>query len=102
MLPDPHSDEFPSALKQARIAKGMSRAELAKAAGIHVVMPRRYEEPECGEFTRPVAKTYLALNEALGFSQTPIEHGVSLQDASLEQIVAELKRRNISATLSFG
>lgn len=46
----------------------MSRAALAKAAGIHGVMPRRYEEPECGEFARPRPETtWLALNRALGY-----------------------------------
>ncbi|MDD0974008.1 hypothetical protein [Pseudomonas fontis] len=31
-------------------------------------MPRRYEEPECGEFARPRAdSTWLALNKALGY-----------------------------------
>lgn len=46
----------------------MSRAALAKAAGIHGVMPRRYEEPDCGEFARPRPETtWLALNRALGY-----------------------------------
>ena len=40
----------------------------ARAANIHVVMPRRYEEPDCGEFARPRAdSTWLALNKALGY-----------------------------------
>src|SRR5690606_22217199 len=46
----------------------MSRAALARAANIHVVMPRRYEEPDCGEFARPRPETtWLALNRALGY-----------------------------------
>lgn len=46
----------------------MSRAALARAAGIHGVMPRRYEEPDCGEFARPRPETtWLALNRALGY-----------------------------------
>lgn len=46
----------------------MSRAELARAANIHGVMPRRYEEPDCGEFARPRPETtWLALNRALGY-----------------------------------
>lgn len=47
---------------------GMSRAALAQAAKIHGVMPRRYEEPNCGEFARPRPETtWLALNRALGY-----------------------------------
>lgn len=46
----------------------MSRAALARAANIHEVMPRRYEEPDCGEFARPRPETtWLALNRALGY-----------------------------------
>jgi hypothetical protein len=46
----------------------MSRSALARAANIHVVMPRRYEEPDCGEFARPRAdSTWIALNKALGY-----------------------------------
>lgn len=68
MLPHPTSPEFPSALKARRELRGMSRAALAKAANIHEVMPRRYEEPDCAEFARPRPETtWLALNRALGY-----------------------------------
>ena len=68
MLPHPSSPEFPSALKARRELRGLSRAALARAANIHEVMPRRYEEPECGEFARPRPETtWLALNRALGY-----------------------------------
>ena len=68
MLPHPSSPEFPSALKARRELRGMSRAALARAANIHEVMPRRYEEPDCGEFARPRPETtWLALNRALGY-----------------------------------
>jgi transcriptional regulator with XRE-family HTH domain len=68
MLPYPSSPEFPAALKARREALGMSRSALAREAKIHVVMPRRYEEPDCGEFARPrVDTTWLALNKALGY-----------------------------------
>lgn len=68
MLPHPYSPEFPAALRARRELLGMSRAALAKAAGIHGVMPRRYEEPDCGEFARPRPETtWLALNRALGY-----------------------------------
>lgn len=68
MLPYPSSPDFPSALKARRELRGMSRSALARAANIHVVMPRRYEEPDCGEFARPRAdSTWIALNKALGY-----------------------------------
>lgn len=68
MLPHPSSPEFPAALKARRELRGMSRAELARAAGIHEVMPRRYEEPDCAEFAKPRPETtWLALNRALGY-----------------------------------
>ena len=68
MLPYPSSSEFPAALKARREFLGLSRSALARAANIHVVMPRRYEEPDCGEFARPRAdSTWLALNKALGY-----------------------------------
>ncbi len=68
MLPYPSSPDFPSALKARRELRGMSRSALARAANIHVVMPRRYEEPDCGEFARPRAEsTWIALNKALGY-----------------------------------
>lgn len=109
MLPHPSSPEFPAALKAAREARGMSRAELARGAGIHSVMPRRYEEPNCGEFTRPSERTVLALNRALGFVQEApaesstvlAEETVPLRQASVDQIVAELRRRGIAVTLTF-
>lgn len=110
MLPHPSSPEFPAALKAAREALGMSRAGLAHAAGIHKVMPRRYEDPTCSEFTRPTEKTMLALNRALGFTAenampttaaTPTAEAVLLCAASTDQIVAELRHRGIVATLTF-
>jgi transcriptional regulator with XRE-family HTH domain len=65
MLPSPTSSDFPAALKARRELLGLSRAELARRAGIHGVMPRRYEEPDCGEFASPRADTWKKLNETL-------------------------------------
>lgn len=68
MLPYPTDPDFPQALKARRELRGMSRADLARAAEIHEVMPRRYEEPDCGAFVRPRPhSTWLALNRALGY-----------------------------------
>ena len=92
----------------------MSRAALARAAHIHEVMPRRYEEVESGEFTRPTMNTYLALNRALGLTddetvetsspvqqKQAVEQGVFLHKATIDEIVAELHKRNITATMVF-
>jgi 3-deoxy-7-phosphoheptulonate synthase len=74
MLPRETSKDFPGALKAAREQKGLSRSELAKLAGIHNVMPRRYEEPTSGDFAIPSFKTWKALNEALGFHLENIDY----------------------------
>lgn len=68
MLPLPSSPDFPAALQTRRKSLGMSRSELARKAKIHGVMPRRYEDPTCAEFARPREDTWIALNEALGYS----------------------------------
>jgi ribosome-binding protein aMBF1 (putative translation factor) len=111
MLPHPHSVEFPAALKSAREAHGMSRAQLAKAAGIHEVMPRRYEEPTCSEFTRPTIPTWAELNRALGFEivsessntvEPPAEEkSLPLSKLSIDDLVGELRKRGIGVTLTF-
>lgn len=110
MLPSAMNIDFPAALKAARVEQGLSRAALARAANIHPVMPRRYEEPDCGEFTRPTTNTWMALNRALGFvaasehansGTEPNAETVSLHNASIEQIVEELHRRNIQPNLIF-
>lgn len=108
-LPPSTSKDFPQALKAAREAKGMSRAELAHAVNIHQVMPRRYEEPDCGEFTRPRPATWLALNRVLGFepdeasakAEQASETPVLLREATIEDIVAELHRRSIVPAFTF-
>ena len=111
MLPDPTSPDFPAALKAAREAAGLTRTEFARRAKINGVMPRRYEEPDAQDFTRPTRTTWLWLNFALGFSAAPpspeplpvVEPatGVSLAQASIDQIVAELRSRGATLTLSF-
>ncbi len=106
MLPEASSKDFPAALKRTREAKNMSRAQLARAAGIHQVMPRRYEEPDCNEFTKPTHTTWLSINKALGFDTNETtskvsENNISLDTASIDEIVNELKKRNIAVTLSF-
>jgi transcriptional regulator with XRE-family HTH domain len=83
MLPYPRDPSFPSALKAHREMRGMSREDLANAAGIHKVMPRRYEEPESRDFARPRPEsTWLALNRALGFEiPTDIDSFISTTES---------------------
>jgi ribosome-binding protein aMBF1 (putative translation factor) len=100
MLPDATSPSFPAALKSAREAAGLNRSQLARQAQIHPVMPRRYEEQNDPDFTRPTPKTWKALNTALGFNPNPSPKPL-LSEASVDQIVAELRSRGASVTLSF-
>ncbi len=109
-LPDPRSKAFPDVLKKIREGLGISRAELAKRANIHGVMPRRYEEPDSGEFARPTHNTFEAINRALGLhwdgalqltQGEVLESEILLKDASIEQLVAELHRRNIEPSFTF-
>ena len=107
MLPVATSPEFPAALKARRLERGMSRANLAHAIGIHAVMTRRYElEPGTREFTRPKRETWVKLNRALGYEGeggevAEQERGVSLLDVSTEDLVEELHRRNFAVTLAY-
>lgn len=99
-LPSPTSPEFPGALKSIREAKGWSRSKLASEAGIHGVMPRRYEEPDSAEFAVPSEATYKKLCRALGFAVVG-DDDIVLRKASLEEIVAELHDRGIGVSLNF-
>lgn len=118
LLPEPTSTDFPAALKAARQKAGLSRSALARAAGIHTVMPRRYEEPEARDFARPTPATKEALEKALVSmpAQTTLREerrteekeqaqavlgGPLLLDASIDEIVAELRKRGISVSLTF-
>jgi transcriptional regulator with XRE-family HTH domain len=100
MLPIPTDPTFPAALKQARLSRGLSRAELAQKAGISEIMIGRYEEPKSKNFTKPKPETWLALNAALGFSQTlanPVAPAASL---TVEQLTTELSRRGFNVSLT--
>lgn len=94
-LPDRRASNFPEALKQAREAKNMTQAELAKAVGIHAVMPGRYENRAHSEFTAPSQKTWEKLNKVLTsdeeFDTNP------LKEFSVDQLVEEIKRRGATA-----
>lgn len=83
----------------------MNRSQLSRAAGIHSVMIGRYEDRNSTQFTQPTHNTWLALNRALGMqtpaSATGTPSSVLLEDATIDQIVANLKARGIGVTLSF-
>lgn len=89
MLPFPSSIDFPAALKAAREGRGMSRAALARAANIHEVMPRRYEEPDCNEFAKPRPETWLALNRALGFTPPTNDEAAYLEHVAQVEHITE-------------
>lgn len=97
-LPDRNSDNFPEALKAARKAKNLSYSDLAKAVGIHVVMPSRYENRDHQDFTAPSQKTWEKLNSFL----TVEEAEFPLAGIPIEQLIEEIKRRGVNAVqLSF-
>ena len=99
MLPNAASDTFPAALKAEREQRQLSRAALARLAGIHPVMVGRYETGR----VRPTAGSWLALNRAFGF-QPDADEGAPAgeQRLTLDEIVATLRARGVTAiTLSF-
>lgn len=96
MLPPRNDPQFPIALKAARIAMGLSKSEVARRAGIHVVMPARYENEV--QPTIPEEKTWEALNKVL----FPIESSTTkpnhdLTQVSLDELISELKRRGATS-----
>lgn len=86
MLPYPTDPDFPAALKARREALGLSRSALARLAGIHGVMPRRYEDPTCRDFARPrLDTTWADLNKALGYTVQSELQGEMTQSADPEK-----------------
>lgn len=61
-------------------------------------MPSRYENRLHSHFGPPSDKTWRRLNEAL-FEDAAPEAGPRLADASVEELVAELKRRGASSVV---
>lgn len=108
-LPPVTDPTFRQKLREAREARGLSQYALAKLAGIAGVMPKRYEDASDKYATLPNAATWNKLNAVL-FStvteQTPISSPPTLPhanaagllaEASIEEIVAELKRRGAAS-----
>jgi transcriptional regulator with XRE-family HTH domain len=107
MLPNPKSSNFASALRNARKAADLTLSELAEKAGISVVMPGRYERAEA----KPTMGTWQLLNKALYSdldddeveAEAVKQHmGESLTEATIEDILEELKSRGFNnVTLSY-
>ncbi|SRR5258708_37336546 len=103
-LPRITDPTFRAALREARTAAGISYSELARRAGIHPVMPARYEDEAHSNATLPSLKTWEKLNQAL-FAESavgaePEDGGVKtrpLRDAPIDEIIAELKRRGATS-----
>jgi transcriptional regulator with XRE-family HTH domain len=103
-LPPPDSADFPHALKTAREAKNLSYSELARAIGISVVMPSRYENPEHSLFSRPSKETWKKINSFFYATEKVEPQGDNgLGELTVDQLVAELKKRGAtSVQLTFG
>ncbi|GEM_PF-805950 len=115
-LPKVTDPNFRAALRDARLEAGLSYRELAKRAGIHEVMPSRYENADHSNSTLPSLQTWEKLNEVLfadSISLTDIakspapanaeaqmarpSDALLLRDAPIDEIVAELKRRGAAS-----
>lgn len=101
MLPDRLDKTFPSALKKAREDMKLSLTELAVKAGISATMPGRYENPESALHGVPSLETWKKLNQVLTPSDnqgvTDNVHGVYLADATIDQLVQQLKNKGVKA-----
>ncbi|MGH8379260.1 helix-turn-helix domain-containing protein [Pseudomonas sp.] len=108
-LPHPTSPKFPAALKAAREAMGLSYTEVAKAISINPAMPSRYENPDHSCFCAPRESTWEKLDALLSGRNLDLHKNkvvstedVSLGEATVEQIIHELKVRGAtSVTINY-
>ncbi len=102
-LPDPKNGDFPEALKAARESKNLTYSELARAIGISVVMPSRYEKRDHSLFSVPSLDTWRKLNKFFygdskdEFSSTKVIDSDGLSHFSVDELVGELKKRGATA-----
>lgn len=93
MLPNPKSENFPSQLRRERKGADLTLTQLAEAAEISNVMPGRYERGEAV----PTMQTWQKLNEALFGEEVEVDEipsfDSSLETATIEALVEELKNR---------
>lgn len=100
-LPDRNDPQLPEALRAAREAKKMTYSELARAIGISVVMPSRYENKKNVLFSTPSLDTWRKLNnfffgsEEVELSRTNSEN--LLSKFSVDELISEIKRRGATA-----
>ena len=113
-LPPVTDPTFRQQLREARKARGLSQYALAKLAGIAGVMPKRYEDASDRYATLPNTSTWNKLNAVL-FSASAVTNATntvhdavvpsaaqgaaSLAEASIEEIVGELKRRGAGSVV---
>lgn len=73
--------EFKDRIKQARVKKGLSQSQLAKAIGVHVTNISRYERGE----NRPASDVLARLANELDVTSDYLMDG-SMDDRALESI----------------
>jgi len=100
-LPDRKDPAFPAALQFARQERNLSYSDLARAIGISTVMPSRYENPTHSLFGVPSQETWRKLNEFFYGStiqnEIPDEKWQSLSAYSVDELIAEIKRRGATS-----
>jgi transcriptional regulator with XRE-family HTH domain len=117
MLPDRESKEFPAALREARKSKGLNMKQLAAAIGIDGAMIGRYEDPNHSWHSKPSQKTWERLNAFLFSDDTKTAANLlnntasaagksaksltPLSEATIEEIVSELKKRGATVDIRF-
>lgn len=117
MLPDRKSKEFPAALREARISKGLNMKQLAAEIGIDGAMIGRYEDPNHSWHSQPSQKTWERLNAFLFSDSAKTDADLSnntvsatgksaksltpLGEATIEEIVNELKKRGATVDIRF-
>ena len=67
MLPHPTSPDFPLALRTARLNLNLTRGAFADKINLSRKLLRKYEEPENKHFTIPRKKTWIKMNNFLGY-----------------------------------
>jgi transcriptional regulator with XRE-family HTH domain len=100
MLCNPNNSNFPSALLKARKSAGLTQEELALKAGIHKVMPGRYERgihvPDMVNWTKLNRVLFPETKASDIAAVAKATSGPSVSEATIEELVQELQRRGFS------
>lgn len=101
-LNNPTVENYHHLLKQARIHAGLTQKALADGLGISMVMVGRYET----DAARPSDKTALTIHrffeerrQKTQITATPQPVEKTLIDYSLDELLAEIKRRGFKVSL---